>query len=549
MVIVFGGARLVVRRRYLYCRSPYHKILASSSSSNCNYVSQNNRTTRWTTSTTDATAAASQQQQQNTITDHHQPPLAARIALVSSATALATPAFPALGFLYAVIRVTVPDPNLRKVMEGRWGTVLSFTTWTLLPKLYHGAIASLIFPCAMGNALVAGCAYGCLDLISGGPKGSNAVLFQKPWIGTGIGATVGFVAPSNVYGPMFEVMYGLDGMTQSMNYIMSVPFATEVSVVTGAVAGTLLHPLLYVPIQGINGIHWGLPLIAASSALYYMYYGRKETGLPVPEGSFVDPSKLDSIHSILRYNNISGQVETYSLKSQQFIGSTEVCDEGHRILESSRLYASSGNKVVFDDRLLAFAYNYWDLNTATRYPDHVVSNIPSLSGLQQAQDSMLVTDASVAAILQKSDLKSIQKTIDDLDDRQLLDGKKRKSSGDNMVTMKNVTVALRLLMLLQQTSENEMNENTSFAVDEIPKLERYIRRMHPKIVIYAADEKYKGESVESQLKNTGLEGQNDVSVALEEWKQIQAESYKTWRNRALLASSVVVSIIGLIVSR
>ena len=209
MVVVFGGARLVVRRRY--CRSPYHKILVSSSSSDCNYVSQNNRTTRWKSSATETTTTASPQQRQNAITDHHQPPLAARIALVSSATALATPAFPALGFLYAIIRVTIPDPNLRKVMEGRWGTVLSFTTWTLLPKLYHGAIASLIFPCAIGNALVAGCAYGCLDVISGGPKGSNAALLQKPWIGTGIGATVGFVAPSNVYGPMFEVMYGLDG--------------------------------------------------------------------------------------------------------------------------------------------------------------------------------------------------------------------------------------------------------------------------------------------------------------------------------------------------
>lgn len=544
MVVVFGGARLVVRRRY--CRSPYHKILVSSSSSNCNYVSQNNRTTRWKSSATDTTATASQQQQ-NAITDHHQPPLAARIALVSSATALATPAFPALGFLYAIIRVTVPDPNLRKVMEGRWGTVLSFTTWTLLPKLYHGAIASLIFPCAIGNALVAGCAYGCLDVISGGPKGSNAALLQKPWIGTGIGATVGFVAPNNVYGPIFEVMYGLDGMTQSMNYIMSVPFATEVSVVTGAVAGTILHPLLYYPIQGINGIHWGLPLVAASSALYYIYYGRNETGLPVPEGSYVDPTKLDSIHSILRYNNASGQVETYSLRSQQFIGSTDVCDEGKRIAESSRLYASSGNKVVFDDRLLAFAYNYWDLNTATRYPDHVVS-MESLSTLQQAQDSMLVTDASVAEILHKSDLKSIQKTIADLDDRALHDGKKRKSSGD-METMKNVNVALRLLMMLQRTSKEEMNESTSFAVEEIPKLERYIRRIHPNIVLYAADERYKGESVESQLKNSGWEGQNDVSGALEEWKQIQAESYKTWRNRALLASSVAVSIIGLILSR
>ena len=48
-----------------------------------------------------------------------QPPLPIRIALVSSTTALATPSFPALGFLYLVLRVTIPDDNLRKVMEVR----------------------------------------------------------------------------------------------------------------------------------------------------------------------------------------------------------------------------------------------------------------------------------------------------------------------------------------------------------------------------------------------------------------------------------------------
>ena len=76
-----------------------------------------------------------------------------RIALVSTTTALATPSFPALGFLYLVLRVTVPNADLRKAMEGRWGALLSFTTWTLLPKLYQGSVASLILPFSVGNAV------------------------------------------------------------------------------------------------------------------------------------------------------------------------------------------------------------------------------------------------------------------------------------------------------------------------------------------------------------------------------------------------------------
>jgi hypothetical protein len=177
-------------------------------------------------------------------------------------------------------------------MEGRWGTLLSFTTWTLLPNLYHGAVTSLILPCAVSNALVAGCAYGALDVISGGPKGNNAALLQKPWItGAGVGASVGFIAPNHVYGPVMEYTWGLEGVTKSMGYVMSFPFATEVSVVTGAVAGMILHPLLYYPVNGINGVHWGFPLAAVISALYLVYFGRQESDYQYPKGvTLIHPS-------------------------------------------------------------------------------------------------------------------------------------------------------------------------------------------------------------------------------------------------------------------
>jgi hypothetical protein len=539
-------SHLVVRR----CRhqSPcISSVLFRSSTCSKNYIERQNHSPpniiRWTTSSSSSSNTNSQSQAASAADptsnsdDHHQPPLLGRIALVSCTTALATPAFPALGFLYAVLRVTVPDANARKIMEGRWGTLLSFTTWTLLPNLYHGAVTSLILPCAVSNALVAGCTYGALDLIAGGPNGRNAVLLQKPWItGAGIGATVGFVAPNHVYGPIMEYTWGLEGVTQSMNYVMSVPFATEVSVVTGAVAGMILHPLLYYPVNGINGVHWGFPLAAVTSALYFLYYGRQESGLPVPEGSYIDPSKLDMVDSILRYNNTSGKIETYSLKSEQFIGSVEKCLQGREIAESSRSYSSAGNKVVFDDRLLAFVYNYWDVKTATRYPDHVVSNIPSTSSLQSKQDSLIQTDASVATILHKNDLKAIQSAIDDVENK--VDGKKKQS---DLKSLQELNIALELLMLLQQASKQEDTVLQKQYTDEIPKLEKYIRRKNPTIVLYTNDEEYKGESVESQLKNACWKGPN-LAGALEKWHHVQEESYKSWRNRALLATSVILSI-------
>ncbi len=423
---------------------------------------------------------------------------------------------------------------------------MSFTTWTLLPNLYSGAVTSLILPCAISNALVAGCSYGILDLASGGPKGKNNALLQTPWItGAGIGATVGYIAPNQVYGPVMEYCWQIEGMSQSMQYVMSVPFATEVSVATGAVAGMILHPLLYYPIHGISGIHWGFPLAAVTSALYFIYYGREESGLPVPEGSYVDRSDLELVESILRYNNTSGEIETYSLKSEQFIGSVKKCFEGREMAELSRSYSSasswgSNNKVVFDDRLLAFVYNYWDVKTAARYPDHVVSNIPSKSSLQMKQDSMLLTDASVATLLHKNDLEAIQTALDDVDCGKTSSDGVKQSTVD-LKAQSEVNIALELLMLLRQMSKEDRVLVKQYS-DEIPKLEKYIRRKSPQIVLYTNDEEYQGESVESQLRHCDWGRPTDLSNALEQWHRVQEESYRSWRNKALLASSVVLSI-------
>lgn len=443
-------------------------------------------------------------------------------------------------------------------MEGVWGTLLSFTTWTLLPTLYHGTVASLILPCAVGNAIVAGGVYGLVDLACGGPSSSsdsmNKVLRNPLITGSGIGATVGYVAPHYLYGPVMENLYAMDGMSQSMHYVMGLPFATEVSVATGAVAGLILHPLLYYPMNGISGMHWGYftgtALAAVTSALVYVYYGREDVGLPVPEGSFIEPSKIEMIDSIMRYNNVSGELETYSLNKQKFIGSSDKCLEGQTIAEASRSYAKSGN-VVFDDRLLAFVYNYWDVNAKTRYPDHIL-NMKTKRELQQKQNSMALTDASVVAILHdekygtiqnesasitnSSDVMKILATIDGLNPLN----RGRKQLSPTFKYLEEVSVAIELLMIVKQSKQEHPYINIP-----VPTLERFIRRRCPELTLYTSEEQYAGESVETQLRIANWKGP-EISHAMNRWTRIQEkETYRTWRNRAFfVATGVFLSIAG-----
>jgi len=442
-------------------------------------------------------------------------------------------------------------------MEGNWGTLLSFTTWTLLPQLYHGTVASLILPCAVGNAIVAGGVYGLVDVACGGPSGSSEggrKLLQNPFVaGSGIGATVGYFAPNYVYGPVMENLYSLEGISQYFPYIMTLPFATQVSVATGAIAGMLLHPLLYYPMNGVAGVHWGYfsgtALAVVTSALVYVYYGREDTGLPVPVGSFIEPSKIDIVDSVVRYNNVSGEVETYSLKEQKFVGPPDKCLEGRKIAGESRSYARTG-KVVFDDRLLAFLYNFFDEDTKTRYPEHILE-IKTKRELQQKQDLMALTDASVAVILHDEayftgqhdnparttsnrgdDVIKIITTI-----KELISGGKRHLPGFN--SLEHVSFAIQLLMVLKQSKQDQST------VDTVPALERFIRKRCPGLTLYTSEEKYNGESVESQLRIAGWNGP-ELSKAKQRWDQIQRKEIdRTWRNRAFfVATAVILSVAG-----
>lgn len=477
----------------------------------------------------------------------HEPPLPVRIALVSTTTALATPSFPALGFLYAALRLIVPDADLRKAMEGRWGTLLSFTTWTALPTLYHGSVASLMLPCAVSNGLVAGCLYGLVDVASGGPAGHMKQVYNTPLLGSGIGLSVGYLAPHYVYGPAME-LYGFDGMTTSISYVLNAPLLTEVSIVTGAIAGLILHPLLHYPIHGVPGVHWnyfsGALLAVSSLGMYYVYYGRKSVGLPVPEGSYINAKELNLVNSVLRYNTSSSEIQTYSLQSSQFLGTKQMYIQGQEIAEKARLYGKNGNAVL-DDRLLSFIYNYWDEKIRSKYSSHIV-DVKSSDYLKETQNSLAVTDAVVALIAEQSagttsgqytKQNNIQSIFDNLN--TLRGDPNRKQKSKMKASLDEVCIALVLLMALKHKTDALCSTTCSTLINE---LEQFIRKTCPNIILYTSDEIYRGTSIESQLEAAGLK-ESDISLALEKWDNLCKDKNAHKKKIGLLfVSGVVLSV-------
>ena len=539
-----------------------------------------------------SSSAATNNAQSKNNNANHTPPLPIRIALVSSTTALATPSFPALGFLYALLRLTVSDATLRKSMESKWGTILSFTTWTILPTLYSGNVVSLLLPCALGNALIAGSLYGTLDLLCGGPTTNNtnmSKILSTPYItGSGIGATTGYIAPNYIYGPIYENLYGMENMSNSIQYIMSYPFVTEVSVATSAVAGLILHPLLYYPMHGIRGYNWryfsGLTLGAITSLLFYVYHGlgKNDVGLPARMGSYIDPTNIDLVNSIIRYDNSTGHVGLYSLSSQQFIinddtslDNDDECillkqqQQQYKIINDCNSYSKMGNnKVIFNDRTLAFVYNYWDTSIQDKYPESIVT-IPTENELQNVQYSMMMNDVVVASILssqgegsKRSDSSGTEQT--DSSNKDIVmkivtsinslnnDNSKKIQPASSFQQLDNVIIAIELLMTIneqQQQSSDREDEATNEMIQMKHSLERYIKQYYPQLTLYTCNEQYINESVESQL-SIGKWKAPEYTKAYDRWKDVhEKERRRTWRNRSfVVVTGIFLSVAASILS-
>jgi hypothetical protein len=396
-----------------------------------------------------------------------------------------------------------------------------------------------------------------------------------------MGAFVGYVGPRYAYGPMMEIMYGMDGVSSSFGLLLDMPYVTEVCVITGALSGTILHPMLYYPVNGVPGYHWGYlsgsTLLAISAMSYHVYRGRADARLPVPEGSHVDPSMRDIVDSILRYDVGSGGVRTYSLHGAEYVGPPEVCDEGRRVASICRFYISGGSssdwigwwwgggssserrrRVVFDDRVLAFAYNYWDVDTGTRYPERIV-HIRDEAELQSTQNAAASTDAVVALVLRNkrsddndADRKSTdiaRSTTDgvydamkalevthDLDSTN--DG--RELTPSRIQKFEDVSRAIELLMITKRTKDGVSRDDVS-----VEALERFVRKHFPELILYGIDERHRGMSVESQLHMLHWSGPG-LSNAIDRWKTIQErEARRTRTNHSLLIiSGILLSIAG-----
>lgn len=415
-------------------------------------------------------------------------------------------------------------------------------------------MASLILPCAIGNALVAGTVYGAVDIACESSTSLDKVRSTPYLFGSGIGATVGYMAPHYLYGPILEKIYGFDGMSSSIQYILSLPYVTSTSVITGAVAGMILHPLLYYPVHGIPGYHWkyfsGTALAIAMATSFYVYHGRGDALLPIPDGSLMDTSQREIADSILRYDNKTGEIRTYSLYKGEFIGPSEKCMEGQQISKACRSYTGQSSnvsklgwggeseRVVFDDRVLAFVYNYWDTDTKLRHPERVII-VKSEMELQQIQNSAASTDASVAYFLHKAnamnknDMIKILTVIDDLNSKV----KGQKFSSDKVKQLENVSAAIELLLIMKQTNQVEVNDVS------VETLEKFVRQRFSDLILYSADELYRDMSVESQLRIANWKG-SGLHDAIDNWKSVQEGERLNIRTGRLLivVSGVILSV-------
>ena len=176
----------------------------------------------------------------------HTPPLAIRSLLVGSATALATPLFPVIGFNFFAKRFL--DPVQRMAITGG-GSVLVYSAMTLLPNAFY--YAPLLLPFAVGNGVTAAGLYIASDVAAGGPHNlADLKLGGVPVFGSAIGVATAFAAPFT-YPAAWTLVWPESGAGQHVmdgdlyNAIFQVCINNEfmpfILGATGATAGALIH--------------------------------------------------------------------------------------------------------------------------------------------------------------------------------------------------------------------------------------------------------------------------------------------------------------------
>ena len=161
--------------------------------------------------------------------------------------------------------------------------------------------------------------------------------------------------------------------------------------------------------------------------------------------------------------------------------------EGWRVTECKR--------VVFNNWILAFVYNYWDANTKAQYPDHIM-NFKLEAELQNTQNSVEILDFVVAPILRNKtfDADQTMKVLTKNDDLISENNRGRKQSSYQVKQLEDLSSAIKLLMLMKQSNQLDVNGKL------VETLEQFVRNRYPELTLYSANELFRDVSVESQLR-------------------------------------------------
>ena len=508
--------------------------------------------------------------QQTISPTRQEPPYPLRIALVSSSTALCTPCFPAIGLVNLFLRTSIGRPlgNSLKWSNGI-GCVVSFATWTLIP--YNYQIAPLLLPFAIGNGLTAGSIYATvegLSLLTLRKGTSLSVSSKGPWLAGGIGAMTGYVAPHYVYGEVYNQLYGITEIGDVCDWLMSVPFMTEVSISTGFVAGMALYPMLHFPMKGIPGVpYWNfsaLVLALSTLGLYHVYTlpnnsEKHENTLPIPlpEGAYLPPNTLKYLDSIVRYNSETDEFQPYSPKVNDWLESLkekqardEACD---KIRQYHAKYKGVGaGAVTFDHPIFAFLYRYIDHGIAERFQHHIIS-VPSPTQVLEHEEFMARTDLTIKFIAGRRNENrgfipqehQIEKIAEQYKHYSGAISKEERVRRVKNIQVVSIATDLYLLLKQKEREGTELSmEDYTLAQD----LQRSINQKAPGVLLLQQDEKegFRGQSVESQLQRLCLKRLDERQIR-ERWNEISRKKQRQiWKDGLLATTGLLLSLAGMV---
>jgi hypothetical protein len=480
----------------------------------------------------------------------HAPPLPLRVAQVAAVTAIATPAFPAIAVVNLALRVMLPDPVARRVLAQNLSTVLSLAAWTVLPYTYH--IAPILLPFALANGACAGAGYLALDLYS--------QAYRKDWLhrpliaGGGLGALTGWVAPPFLYGPAYQALYGIEGLAENFfaPLFWYTPLVDQISVATGAVAGLALYPLLYYPILGVRGTHWGnlsgLVLLTSGLTMMYLYDSTTSQDalmVGIYEGSFVPAAKVPLLDSMVRYRVASGALETWSWSQAAWVGpGPQAYQEGQALATQARTYHKKnygGSVVTMDNQILTLLNTWVDDTLHARYPRHVVAvPAPPKSSVMRAKHaSMVQTDLVWAQMImtKPTQAEEAERLADQLKQLCGYSSMSGREFDKLCRSAEDISVAVELFFLVRRQSDQKLRGDVP-----MEKVEAWIRQRAPGILLLASDEPMGAErqSIESQLASLGNRKPSALADALEEWHHVVHKERRETRQQQMFAVAGVI---------